>query len=209
MKLYTHELSGHAHRALLMASLLHLKNVEIVPVDLLNGEHKQPAYLVKNPFGQVPVLEDSDTTISDSNAILIYLSRQFDTTQRWYPDSPHLMSEIQFWLSKASNELANGPARARLISVFNAPYDAPATIEAAHQLLKIIDGHLNNRQWLVGKHPTIADVAMYSYIAHAPEGGVDLTFYQQILTWLASIEALPGFIKMPKTETKAKSDLVA
>ncbi|XOV78292.1 MAG: glutathione S-transferase family protein [Aestuariibacter sp.] len=209
MKLYTLELSGHGHRAQLMASLLHLKNVEIVLVDLPNGEHKQPEFLAKNPFGQVPVLEDGETVVGDSNAILIYLASQFDTTQRWYPDSPNLMSEIQFWLSKASNELANGPARARLISVFNAPYDAPATIEAAHQLLKIIDTHLSNRQWLVGKHPTIADVAMYSYIAHAPEGGVDLACYQQILKWLAFIEDLPGFIPMPKTETKAKSELVA
>ena len=47
--------------------------------------------------------------------------------------------------------------------------------------------------------PTIADVAAYSYIAHAPEGNVDLGAYPQVRAWLARIEALPGFVPMVRT----------
>lgn len=56
MKLYKHELSGHSHRVRLLIGLLGL-DAEILPVDLLSGAHKQPDFLEKNPFGQVPVLE--------------------------------------------------------------------------------------------------------------------------------------------------------
>jgi glutathione S-transferase len=46
---------------------------------------------------------------------------------------------------------------------------------------------------------TIADVAAYSYIAHAPEGGVALDDYPQIRAWLGRVEALPGFVAMQAT----------
>jgi glutathione S-transferase len=75
MKLYHFPLSGHAHRARLFLSLLDLPH-EVIDVDLANGEHKSPAFLAINPFGQVPVLEDDGVYISDSNAILVYLAKK-------------------------------------------------------------------------------------------------------------------------------------
>src|SRR5499425_2932295 len=43
---------------------------ELVPVDLAKGEHRQPAFLAKNPFGRVPVLVDGDLTLPESHAIV-------------------------------------------------------------------------------------------------------------------------------------------
>ena len=94
MKLYDLELSGHAHRARLFASLLNL-DTTLVPVDLLNGAHKQPEYLQKNPFGQVPALEDGDVTIFDSNAILVYLATKYDANRTWYPQDPERAAQVQ------------------------------------------------------------------------------------------------------------------
>jgi glutathione S-transferase len=51
--------------------------------------------------------------------------------------------------------------------------------------------------------PTIADIAIYSYTAHAPEGGVSLEPYGNIRAWLARIEALPGFVAMPRSAPRA------
>ena len=62
MKLYHFPLSGHAHRARLFFSLINA-DVEIIDVDLANGEHKGEAFLALNPFGQVPVLVDGDTVM--------------------------------------------------------------------------------------------------------------------------------------------------
>ena len=73
IRLYRFALSGHAHRVQLMLSLLQLP-CELVDVDLAAGEHKTPAFLALNAFGQVPVIEDGDFTLADSNAILVYLA---------------------------------------------------------------------------------------------------------------------------------------
>ncbi|OJH33666.1 glutathione binding-like protein [Cystobacter ferrugineus] len=65
-----------------------------------------------------------------------------------------------------------------------------------------VDLALANRSFLVGEAATLADVALYSYTAHAPEGGVSLEPYGSVRAWLARIEALPGFVPMRRTPTR-------
>ena len=83
VRLYRHPLSGHAHRAQLLLSLLGVETT-LVDVDLMKGAHKQPEFLRMNRFGQVPVLDDHGVVIADSNAILVYLARKFGRSD-WYP----------------------------------------------------------------------------------------------------------------------------
>ena len=208
MKIFSLELSGHSHRVRLFAGLLGLEP-EIVPVDLLGGAHKQPEYLARNPFGQVPALEDGNVGLYDSNAILVYLATRYDADRTWYPEDGLTQARIQIWLSKAANELANGPAAARLVTVFGAGLDHEATKEKAHRLLGIMDHALAGRDWFVGENPTIADVALYSYTARAPEGGVDLKSYANVRAWLQRVEGLPGFVPMVETPTDAQQALAA
>jgi glutathione S-transferase len=197
MKLYHHPLSGHSHRAHLFASLLGLPH-ELIEVDLKSGAHKTPDFLALNPFGQVPVLDDSGTVVSDSNAILVYLAKTSGRTE-WLPDDAKGSAAIQRWLSVAAGQLAYGPAAARLITVFGRSFNPAEVIERAHALLALVEAHLADRDWLVGNGPTIADVALYSYIASAPEGNVDLSGYPNVNAFLRRIEALPGFVPFAKT----------
>ncbi|MDB5996256.1 MAG: glutathione S-transferase-like protein [Pseudomonas sp.] len=196
IKLYNFPRSGHAHRVELMLSLLQLPT-ELIFVDLAKGAHKQPDYLAINPFGQVPAIEDQGVVLADSNAILVYLAQKYGNG-RWLPADPVGAANVQRWLSVAAGQIAFGPARARLITVFGAPYNAEEAITRSHDLLKVIDQALANSAYLVGSEPTIADVAAYSYIAHAPEGNVSLEDYANVRAWLARIEALPGFVGMPR-----------
>lgn len=195
--LHRFPLSGHAHRAELFLSLLGL-DATLVDVDLRGGAHKRPDFLELNRFGQVPVLQDGDDVIADSNAILVYLARKYGGEQ-WLPSDPLQAANVERWLSVAAGQIASGPARARLITVFGARYSAEDTIAQAHALLQVVEDELRGRAWLVGTHPTIADVAAYTYIAHAPEGNVSLEPYPSIRAWLARIEALPGFVPMVST----------
>ena len=197
IKLYNFPRSGHAHRVELMLSLLKLP-IELIFVDLAKGEHKQPAFLALNAFGQVPVIDDQGVVLADSNAILVYLAQKYGNG-RWLPVDPVGAAKVQRWLSVAAGPIAFGPARARLITVFGAPYNAAEVIAYAHTVLKVIDHELADTPYLAGTEPTIADVAAYSYIAHAPEGNVSLDEYANIRAWLARIEALPGFVGMPRT----------
>jgi glutathione S-transferase len=197
IKLYNFPRSGHAHRVELMLSLLQLPT-ELVFVDLAKGAHKQPDYLALNPFGQVPAIDDQGVVLADSNAILVYLAQKYGNG-RWLPTDPVGAAKVQRWLSVAAGPIAFGPARARLITVFGASYNAEEVIAYSHGLLRIIDQELAKSAFLTGSEPTIADVAAYSYIAHAPEGNVSLDDYANIRAWLARIEALPGFVGMPRT----------
>ena len=93
MRLYRFPLSGHSHRVELFLSLLgKIKDCELVDIDLLKGEQKAPAFLQRNVFGEVPVLEDGGATICDSNAILVWLALKYDPQNRWYPQDPQTIA---------------------------------------------------------------------------------------------------------------------
>jgi glutathione S-transferase len=144
------------------------------------------------------VIDDGGFVLADSNAILVYLAKRYGAAH-WLPDTPAEAAAVQRWLSIAAGPIASGPATARLITVFGAPYDAEATIGKSHALLRIVEAELAGRAFLVGAAPTIADVAAYTYIAHAPEGNVSLEDYPSVLAWLERIEHLPGFVPMART----------
>ena len=188
--------SGHAHRALVFAKLAGIVH-EAVPVDLAGGAHKSPEFLAMNPNGQVPVLEDGETVISDSNAILVYLAQKY--APDWMPSDAFGMAKVQQWLTLAAGEIAFGSCAARLITVFDAPLDADFAVATAAKAMQKLEQGLDGRDWLVGDKPTIADVSAYSYTAHAPEGNVSLAPYPNVRAWLARFEALDGFEAMPAT----------
>lgn len=197
MKLYDFALSGHAHRAHLFLSLLGV-DAEIIDVDLKNLQQKSPEYLKMNPFGQVPVLVDGDVAISDSTAILVYLAKKYGD-ESWLPTDPVGAARIQRWLSVASGEIAYGVCAARLVTVFKRPFNPVEVIERAHRILTVINDQLANSDWIAGDHRTIADVALYSYVARCPEGNVDRFRYENVTKWLKRVEALPGFFPFPKS----------
>ena len=198
MRLYSFALSGHAHRVRLFLSLIGI-DADIVDLDLGAGEHKTPEFLALNRFGQVQVLIDDEVALADSNAILVYLAKKFDRTD-WLPETPGQAAQVQRWLSVAAGQIAFGPAAARLVTLFGASFDADTVIARAHDLLRIIESELTPREWIaLPGSPTIADVALYSYIASAPEGNVDLSPYPAIRQWLERVEALPGFVPFQKS----------
>ncbi|WP_026872049.1 glutathione S-transferase family protein [Inquilinus limosus] len=202
IRFYRFALSGHSHRVELFLSLLGLP-FETVEVDLRQGEHKTPEFLAKSPFGQVPAIEDGDVALADSNAILVYLAGRYDETGRWLPRDPLAAAEVQRWLSVAAGFLAYGPAAARLVTVFGAQLDHERAKAIAARLFGVMEAHLARGGFLAGPEPTVADVAIYSYTAVAPEGGVSLQPYPNIRAWLARIEALPGFVPMPRSAVAA------
>ncbi len=192
VKLYRMALSGHCHRVELFLSLLGLP-YETVEVDLVAGAHRRFEFLRRNPFGQVPVIEDGAVTLADSNAILVYLEGRY-APGSWLPREPLAAAQVQRWLSVAAGPLAFGPAAARVIRLFGRTDDPATAIALAGKLFQVMERELAARAFLAGPAPTLADIANYSYIARAPEGGVSLEPYPNLRAWLARIEALPRFL---------------
>ncbi len=85
------------------------------------------------------------------------------------------------------------------MAVFGTPGDRAAALALSERVLTFMDGHLAGREFLAAAHPTLADLACYAYVAHAPEGGVSLDPYPAIRAWIGRVEALPGFVAMPSS----------
>lgn len=193
--LHDMELSGNCYKVRLFCALLGL-DLEIAPVDLMAGAHKESPFIDLNPFGQVPVLEDDGNVLRDSQAILVYLARKYGG-ESWLPTDPAGMASVVNWLMVAENEIARGPGDARLHDKFGYPVDADKARENAAHILGLIEARLAENAWLALDRPTIADIACMPYIALGHEGGVTLEAYPAIQAWIGRIKALPGFISMP------------
>lgn len=198
VRLYHYPLSGHSHRALLMLNLLGVP-YDVVPIDLRKGEQRSEDFMALNRFGQVPVIEDNGVVIPDSNAILVYLAKRYDESGVWLPEDPERAAKVQRWLSVAAGPLAAGPATARVINVFSRQINPEDAIARSNALLRTMNAELKDRAFFAGDAPTIADLALYAYTAHAPEGGVALEPYPKVCAWLQRIESLPGFVPMDRT----------
>ena len=179
LKLHDLELSGNCYKVRLFCALLGLMP-DFVPVDFLAGAHKRSPLIDRNPFGEIPILEDGDVTLRDSQAILVYLARKYGG-EPWLPTEPAAMAETVSWLMVAENEIARGPNDARLHDKFGYDLDVHLARRKAERILSLMEAHLKSRQWLVLGH----------------EGGVSLEPYPAIRAWIGRIKQLPGFISMP------------
>lgn len=177
-------------------SLLGLEH-ELIPVNLLAGEHKSPKFLQLNPLGEVPVLTDGDLVLADSQAILVYLAKKYGN-EAWLPNDAESLSQIVRWLSISASEIRQGIATARLFYLFNNKgIDIEVVTEKSAIILQQLEEHLTDREWLELGHPTVADIAVFPYVALAADGKIRLEPYPQILAWCDRLKQLPGFISMP------------
>ncbi len=194
---YSFPTSGHAHRVELLLRALDLP-FKRIDVDLGAKIQKQSDFIAMNPFGQVPVIDDNGVVIWDSTAILMYLALTYgDDT--YLPRDPKLMAEVVAWLGKASGPIMFGPALARRINVLNNNASKVSSHAIAGDLLTVMETVLGKSKFLVTNRATIADMAAYAYVAHAPEGDIDLKPYPHVLEWLERVENLSFFVPMPRT----------
>jgi glutathione S-transferase len=196
LKLYDLEISGNCYRVRLFLALLGIR-YEKVPVNTKKGESKTPAFLAIHPRGQLPALVDDDgTVVWESASILVYLARKHGP--QWFPVEPLEAAEVSRWLGIAQQGEIMGLARARAVKLFGVGGDLAVFQETGRHFLRFLDGYMATRRWLALERPTIGDLACYPYIAMAPHAEIQLDPYPHLEAWFARIEALPGYIELPK-----------
>ena len=188
------QLSGHVHRVQL---LLRMLDLPFTFAEAGADVRQSAAFRTLNPLGQIPVLQDGELTLADSDAILVYLCKRYAPRSSWLPEDAIGAAAVQRWLSVAAGEIRFGPAHARAMAQWKASGDPAQAAAIAHRLLAFMETHLAERSFLAANHATIADLACYGYIAHAPEGGIALDAYPAVKAWLARVQALPAFVPMP------------
>src|SRR5271169_431085 len=112
MILHGTELSGHAHRVELLLRMLGLPYRFVAAPATVRAT---PEFHQMNPLRQIPVLQDGDLTLADSNAILVYLAKRYAPGSLWLPEEPVAAADVQRWLSIAAGEVRYGPATARMV----------------------------------------------------------------------------------------------
>jgi glutathione S-transferase len=196
LTVYGVPLSGHTHRVELF---LHLLELPYHFIDAPAPVRQSAEFLHINPLGQIPALQDGELVLSDSNAILVYLARRYAPDSGWLPDDPVGAAQVQRWLSLAAGEIAFGPAKARVYARWGDTGMPQALMhKLADKVMRFMEDSLARQDFLAAPRPTLADLACYAYIAHAPEGGVSLEPYPQVRNWIARIQALPHFVPMPE-----------
>lgn len=199
ISLYGLAVSGHVHRVMLLLDMLELPYTLVeAPAEVRATE----AFRRLNPLGQIPVLVDGDVVISDSNAIMVYLVKRYAPNSTWIPSEPVAAANVQRWFSVSAGEIRFGPAAARVAMQWGRAEDAQPACVIADRVLRFMEAHMDGRSFLATDYATLADLACYSYVARAPEGGISLDPYPQLRAWLKRVEALPGFKAMPQLPVK-------
>lgn len=196
IKLYEHPLSGNAYKAKLLLHQLSLE-YEGVTVDIFTGEHKKKEFSALNPNCKIPVLEDGDFVMWESNAILFYLANKFSPNP-YLSDDPETYGLIAQWTFFGKTTIDPNLALARYFVKFLPPDQVPPeTLEKLHAqgnvALAILEDHLSRNEFLCGSY-SIADIACYPYTMLCGEGGFDLEIYPSVRRWCGSVEETPNFI---------------
>ncbi len=186
--------SGPTYKIALFLSLAG-EAFDYVHVDLPTGEHTRPPYLVKQRFGQVPLLVDNSNGrhLCQSAAILEYLA---DRTGKFGGASLDERLTAREWMFWEADRLAPGVYRPRSARAGLSPLPEEVIghyLVEGRAALELLDDALRGRSWIVGEAPTIADIDIYGVVAYAAEAGHALEPLQNLGRWTDRVAALPGF----------------
>lgn len=192
-KLYCFAESGNAYKAAVMLECCGL-SWQPVKVDYFSGETRTPGYRKDvNEMGEVPVLIHGRTKLSQSGVILDYLAGE---TRKFAAKSDDERREVWRWILFDNHKLTSYLATHRFLIRF-APKADPAVVDFLRArsiaALGILDAHLAEKAFVIGKRPTIADLSLCAYLFFGDELGVPLDSFTHILNWLDRLRALPGW----------------
>lgn len=188
--------SGNSYKAALM---LRLCGADWQPlgVEFFKGATRSAEYRELNVMGEAPVLihhrDGGDLTLSQSGAILIYLSRHFG---KFGHKTEAEEFEILRWILFDNHKLTSYTATERFMRHFRGKKGDPAAefiYGRARDAWKVLDTHLNGREWVAADRATIADFSLCGYLFWPEQVDADWNEFPAIAAWLGRIRALPGW----------------
>jgi glutathione S-transferase len=193
-KLYCFGESGNAYKAALALTMTDLE-WEPVFVDFFNGEARSPEFLELNEMGEVPVLVDGPTVLTQSAVILDYASSK---TGKLGGRSAAERREVLRWMFWDNHKLSGQAGSVRFMMNFLPEAKRSPEVIAYLQArlkaaYKVLDTHLATRNWMVGEALTVADLSCCGYLFYTEPFGFERADWPHINRWLAQIEALPGW----------------
>lgn len=192
--LYCFGESGNAYKA---ALTMELAGYAWAPrfVDFFGGETRMPEFRALNPMGEVPVLVDGATTLSQSGAIQFHVAQ---ATARLGGTTPAEQAEVLRWVLWDNHKLSSQAGMTRFLMNFLPPEKRPEPVIGFMQgrlkaAYDVLNRHLDARGWIVGDAPTIADCACAGYLYYPEPFGFDRADWPNIDAWLVRLAAQPGW----------------
>ncbi len=201
MKLHVFPLSPRGFKVLFAAEQLGMP-YEFVPVDLTKQSQKGAAFTALNPNQRMPVLEDGDFVLWESNAIVQYLASLKPESGMLPADLKARMTAVkwQFWESAHWDPVCAIFMFENVVkALFGIGQPDPAELkrgaDAMARLAPVLDGQLQKTRYLAGEALTVADISVGALLARAEDGKIPLEPYRGIQRWLAELRATPGWQK--------------
>ena len=194
MQLHCFGESGNAYKVALALTFAD-QDWQPVYVDFFNGGARTPEFRALNPMGEVPVLVDGDTTLSQSGVMLDYISSK---SGKLGGRSAAERREILRWLFWDNHKLSTQIGTTRFLMNFLPEAKRPegvipfmqGRLKAAYTVL---NDHLADKNWLVGEAMTIADLSCCGYLYYPEPFGFERADWPHIAAWLDRIAAVPGW----------------
>jgi len=200
MKLYDTPLAPNPRRVRWFMAEKGIEDIEVVTLNLMQGEHKTPEYLRKAGLANVPMLElDDGTCITESVAICRYLESRYPEPNL-FGRTPEETAVIEMWMRRGELMVSlpfmnmvrhSHPAMAALET--QSPEMAERGRTGGLGGLKVLDRRLAETEWLAGERITIADIVAFSGLDfgrmvkfQAPE---ELT---HVTRWVAAMRERPA-----------------
>lgn len=197
MQIYGDYHSGNCYK---VAWVLHWLAIEHrwIATDIVAGDTHAAEFLASNPVGKVPLLLlDDGRTLSESNAIINYLSRD----SALLPSDPYQFAKLLQW--QFFEQYSHEPyiATARFINRYLGLPEArraeyAAKQQGGHKALAVMEQQLQRSSFLLGEQFSLADITLYAYTHVAAEGGFELAGYPHIGRWLTAVAAQPNHLPM-------------
>lgn len=160
---------------------------EVVAINLLANDQKQPDFLALNPNGRIPVLVDHDAdelVIFESGAILIYLAVK---TGKLLPQDPRERMAALQWLMFQMGGIGPMMGQANVFSRY-LPEKIPVAIDRyqneCRRLFEVLDTRLGQVEWLAGAEYSIADIANWCWVRTYRWSGVNIDGLENLRRWL-------------------------
>ncbi len=195
MRYYYHPGSPNCRKVSAVIEMLGVE-VKYEFVDLPKGKQAKPEFLAVNPNGMVPALVDGDTTVVESNCIIIYLAEK--TGSDLWPEARRLeILRWMFWEQSHFMYAAGTVFFQKLLKPLlgQEPDEARVTEGVAkfRRHARALDDHLKGREWLVGDGLTLADLAVAAQLTYARATELPMDEFPEIQRWYSAIEELPAW----------------
>jgi len=166
---------------------------KVFPVDIGKGEQHAPAFLKVSPNNRIPAITDHDTGLSifESGAIMVYLAERCG---RFLPTDMGPRAEVMQWLMWQMGGFGPILGQAHFFLRFNKGLSQPAEERFASEALRlygVLDRHLEDRAH-IGTDYSIADMAIFPWVARFGWHEIDLTAFPNVLRWYRDIAARPA-----------------